>query len=148
MRREGRHRVISAVAQRVTAGHAPYGQPAATPEAMALDRFQRIVGAGRVEAAARSEQRADGELVGSDQETDERSHVLVIFCHSLSSDSRRRALVTACTPPRTPTTISNAGNWARRCRKLSRINRRTRLRCTARRTLRAAIDIPRRAVPS
>src|ERR1700686_2038363 len=102
----GGHRIVAAGIEWVAARQAPQRQPGATQAAVRAHRLECVLRTRRVEAATRTEQRADAELVGADQDADELTHVADIFCQSFSSAARSRALSAVCTPARTPITMS------------------------------------------
>lgn len=62
-----RHRVFAAVTQWLTAQQPPAGQQATAPRSETGDRNPGIIGAGRVEAAMRAQERAEPALVQSKQ---------------------------------------------------------------------------------
>src|ERR1035441_1232493 len=108
----GRHRIVAAGMERVAARQSPDGQSAAAQAAMPAHRLERVLRTGRIEAAARSEQRTDRELIGPDQGKDQLAHVAASLIQSLSSAARRQGLSAASTPARAPITMSRAGRFS------------------------------------
>lgn len=78
----GRNGIVTACAQRVAATDTSQCEPAPTPCAVGVDRFQRVVGTGRVITAGRSAPRADDKLVRPDQDAEDGAHVVATFCQS------------------------------------------------------------------
>ena len=60
-----RHGVVAAFMQGMTTRNSAHGEPAATQHTEPFNGGVRIAGAARIETAARSEQRADAELVAA-----------------------------------------------------------------------------------
>src|SRR5690348_17313545 len=101
--REMRHRVVTAGVERMAAAEAPRRQPTAFQGTMAADRLDGVAGAGRLEAAARAQERAQGVTVELDEQNQELLHRLITSCQCQSrlvrkpALSRCRAALRACT---------------------------------------------------
>src|SRR5437016_3821819 len=143
----GRHRIETARMPRVATAETFHRQPAAVQHAESLDRLQRVIRAGRVEAARRTEKRADDPLVEANQECDDGAHCSVTFFHSAARLARSSEPGAARACGRALTTRSRAGIscWCRR--KDSRTMRRMRLRSTAPPAARTATASPKRGQP-
>ena len=109
-----------------------------------LDRLERVVRAGRMKAATRAQQRAHGELVAPNQHSDQRPHVLATFCQTA------RARLAAARSRHSPRSGAHRSPYRAPAARLMQLESSRespaahRLRSTARRTTRAAIDMPRR----
>src|SRR3984885_4143629 len=98
------HGIVPARVPRMTAEETFHRQPGAAECPELLDRLQSVVGARRIEAATRTQERAHEALVKTDQERDGAAHCSVTFCHSerrlarssppAASRARPRALTT------------------------------------------------------
>src|SRR4051812_16929056 len=84
-------------------------EPPATPHAVKLDRFERVVGAGGIETAAAPQIRAQRNLIKADQEAGDDAHCCFTLPHSSSMPARNSALVAPRERGRALTTISTAG---------------------------------------
>src|SRR5437588_8238437 len=69
-----RHRIQTARMPRVATAETLHRQPAAVQHAESLDRLQRVIRAGRVEATPRTQKRADGPLVEANQDFGDDAH--------------------------------------------------------------------------
>ena len=135
------NRVVSARMIRVTAGDALDREPAALDRAVPRDRFHGVIGAARVEAAVRAQQRPDQVLIAAQQATSSdlmmRGGVGGRF-PAISAASRRSASTAnrrdSCRgQPRLARRIMSKASMPGRARRTaSRSRRRTRLRSTAR----------------
>src|SRR5690349_10148636 len=84
----GRDRIKSAFVPGVTTGDALQREPRAAQRTMSLDGFDRVVRARRIEAAARPQERADGELVPADQIFQDEAHVVATRCQRVARLAR------------------------------------------------------------
>src|ERR1700757_1936646 len=82
LRTRHRHGIETARMPGMTPTESLQGQPAAAQDTESGYRFERIVGARGMESASRTEQRAHGPLVDSDQEREKVAHCSVTFFHS------------------------------------------------------------------
>jgi hypothetical protein len=64
---DSRDRIEATGMKRVTTGEAPGGEPASAEGAVAADRLQSVLGAGRSEPAARRQQRRHQQLVSTNE---------------------------------------------------------------------------------
>lgn len=94
----------------MTAREPSQREPGAAQCAVQLDGLERVLRAGGVEAAARTEQRAHEQLISADQDAEDEAHVADIFCQSFSSERRSCALSLRSFEPRRPITMSSAGS--------------------------------------
>src|SRR6516162_3955588 len=127
----GRHRIETTGVPRMAAYETRERERAAAELAEAQDCLARVVRAARMEAAHRPEQRADGPLVETDQESDEVAHCSLTFFQSAARLARSASAEAARAAGRALTTRSTAGSSCWRSRKDSRMRRRRRLRATA-----------------
>ena len=146
--RPGRNRIESARVPGVATGDPPPREPGAAKRAEAADRPDRILRTGRMEPAARTDQRTHREAVHLD-DGDQRglhSSASVVQCRSSALRSTARCSWSAAA--RATTTKSNPASRFWFSRKLSRTSRFRRLRRFARRTRFFATASPRRAWPA
>ena len=132
----------------MTAQHALHGERGAGCPAMALERFERIMRAGRVEPALAAHERAQDELVRTHQPHQDVSQPAIQHCCSSTQSSNqprhswRPGSTVGC---RTRNIKSSAGKAPARRRNASRITRFARLRSCACGTTRFGTMSPRRA---
>jgi len=105
-----RNGVVTAFAQRVAATDTLQCEPASAPCAVGVDRFQRVVGTGRVIPAGRSVPRAYDELVRPDQDAEDGAHVVATFCQSPVRLCWIRMFGASRAAARAPMMMSAAGN--------------------------------------
>jgi len=141
------HRIESARMPGVTAQQPTYAQIQAAHYTVALHRLERVLRAGGVEAATRTQQRTYRQLVGAYQIADQRAHSARIFFQSRSRPTRSSGAPAVRAGGRAPIRISAFGRRCWLSRKLSRTRRLSRLRATALPIVRAATDRPSRAMP-
>src|SRR5688572_5395261 len=125
------NRVEAAVIERVAAGNAFDRKPGAAHRAVGLDGLRGVMRAGRIETAARPEQRADGELVPAYQVDEDEAHVVATRCQRVARLARRVVTGACAAGNFAATTMSTAGNSCCASRKDSRTRRRRRFRKTA-----------------
>jgi len=123
-------------------------EPPATPRAMKLDSFERVVRAGGIETAAAPQPGAQRELVETNQELGDDAHCCLTLPHLSSAPARNSAFVAPRARGRALTTRSTAGRLRWFKRKDSRMTRRMRLRSTEPPASFAATAMPRRGWPS
>lgn len=135
--------------------YARHREPSPLPEAMALQRFDRIFGTTRIKTTTMTEQWTQTQPIGADQRHKQMNGQPLHRGRrrkSLSKSSRTtdasasRAIALVDFAKRS--TRSNAGSSARRSRKISRTMRLQRLRVTASAALRLGITSPKRADPA
>ena len=143
----GRHGIVPARVPRVTADETFHCQPGAAECPGLLDRLQSVVGARRIEAAARTQKRAHEALIKTNQECDGAAHCSFTFCHSALRLARSSAPAASRARPRALTTRSTAGSSCWCSRKDSRIVRRIRLRSTELPAFLTETANPRRGPP-
>src|SRR5690348_5935584 len=85
-------------------------QPSAIERSVALHRLQSVVGAGRIEAAPRAQERAHEPLVKTDQECDGVAHCSVTFFHNARRLARNSVASAPRARPRALTTRSTGGS--------------------------------------
>src|SRR5215469_18572823 len=105
-----RHGVISARMPRMAAADAAHGEPAATQHAVAPNRLQRVLRAGRMKAACGAEQRAHRPLVQPDQDLGKETHCSVTLSQRVSRLAMSSALRAPRARARALTTMSRAGS--------------------------------------
>src|SRR5690349_23029805 len=91
-----RNRIESAFVPGVTTGNAFEGEPRAFQGAVGVDGLDRVVRARRIETATRSEQRAQRQLVATDQEFQDVAHVLATRFQRVARLSRRLVAGALC----------------------------------------------------
>src|SRR5688572_25360604 len=142
------NRIESAVIERVTTTDAFDGEPHAARRAMGLDGFHGVVRTRRVEAAARSEQRTQGELVPTDEKFQDEAHEAATRCQRVARLARKLATGAPAEGNFAATTMSTAGRSSCASRNDSRTSRRSRLRLTAFPAVFTATASPTRGNPS
>src|SRR3954468_22468403 len=98
---------------------------------MRLDRLEGVMRTRWVIAAARSEHRAQHELVSTDQQFQDGAHVLATRCQRVARLARNVIAGAPAAGNFAPTTMSTAGSPCCASRKDSRTSLRSRLRATA-----------------
>src|SRR5436853_5467651 len=111
-----RHRIQTARMPRVAPAETLHRRPAAAQHAESLDRLQRVIRAGGVEATPRTQKRADGPLVEANQDFGDDAHCSATFFHSAARLARSSEPGAARAFGRALTTRSRAGIsfWCRR----------------------------------
>src|SRR6187399_2559184 len=112
----------------VTTGNALHREPGAVQGAVGLDGFDRVLRARRIEAAARPQKRADGELVPADQIFQDVAHVVATRCQRVARLARSVGAGASRAGNFAATTMSTPGRSFCARRNDSRTSRRTRLR--------------------
>lgn len=102
--------VVAAGVPGVAAREPPQGQPRAAQGAVQLDRLERVLRAGGMEAAPWTEQRTDEQLIAADQDAEDEAHRSDIFRQSFSRERRSCALSAPPGVARRPITMSSAGS--------------------------------------
>src|ERR1700739_4408519 len=142
-----RHGIVPARVPRVTADEAFHRQPGTAECPELLDCLQSVVGARRIEAAARSQKRAHEALIETNQECDGAGHCSVTFCHSATRFVRSSLPAASRARPRALTTRSTFGSSCWCNRNDSRMVRRIRLRSTELPAFLTETASPRRGPP-
>ena len=140
------HGVEATWMQRMATQNSAYREPASAKNAELLDSLHGIYGAGGLETAMGTEQRAEEIAVAADEKNQETAHRFSNSCQCLSRLTRISSLLAAAAGDLACTTISSAGMVMHRLRKLSRTSRLRRLRDTAPGTALRATVMPSRAV--
>jgi hypothetical protein len=115
----------------VTPTDAPHRKPKSARDAMRADGFNRVLGAGGMKTAVVAEQGAQQQLIATDQEDRDASHMRAVRCSNASMLVTSRELSHPAAPGRAITTMSRAGRSALCLRKDSLTRRLIRLRWTA-----------------
>ena len=126
-----RHRVVAAGVPGMATGQTFRRKPAAVQRSESLHGLQGVLGAGRVEAATRTQERAHEPLVNANYECDGVAHCSVTFFQSAIRLACNSAPAVSRARPRALTTRSTAGSSRWCSLKDSRMIRRKRLRSTA-----------------
>lgn len=104
-----RHRVEATRVPRMAAREPRERKPSALQDAEALNRFEGVLRAARIEAAARAQERAQGPLIDPDQERCEMAHCSPTFFHSAARLACNVLPLASRAFARALTTRSNAG---------------------------------------
>src|SRR5690349_1065365 len=142
-----RNRVESARVERMATADAFRAQPGAAQCAMSFDGFDRVVRARRIETTTRSEQRAQDQLVGANQNSQDVAHVLATRCQRVARLARNVVAGAWVAGNFAATTMSTAGSSSCASRNDSRTSRRRRFRRTALPAVFTATASPMRGNP-